>query len=364
MLELCCGQYEASDGMTEKTYLAIQAVLYTVPGFLHLFGLYLLYVIKHLGPAEDQRAYLINLSISESGFCFSKMVHRILYLFDYNVIALKMWIFQTGFFFTEVCFIMVLLTLDRFMAIYLNIKYRQYITRRRVKFCIAGSWLLSLTVFLVSFFAVDIKYVLNLFTFWIWPIEEYSFLIIAIPVYIYIFIKVHNNQSRIKILKKNLSDLTTITTYSNKNAQSSESPQSTKASSTTTTTTTVNDITQSSASLQSTKLPTTTATSTTPAIRRNTIMQYSDSRIKPPKRKTTKEKIKRNTFVPFLLILTFVLFWFIPDQIQLVLLLTTKKIPSEILFASNLSYIVAALFDSLIYIIGISKVREFLSRRF
>ena len=381
ILQTYCGRYEqTNDDMTVKIYLAIQAALYTVPGFLHFFGLYLLHVIQHLGPVEDQRAYLINLSISECGFCFSKMIHRILYMLDFNSIALKVWIFQTGFFFTEVCFIMMLLTLDRFMAIYLNIKYRRYITKQRVKFCIAASWCLSLLVFLLCFLVVDIEYVVNLFTFLIWPIEEFSFLFMAIPVYIYIFIKVHDNKNRRKILKRHLRDLTSI--------QYKDSPTKTRTTnhilqtlvnskSITTNTTSTNNVTQSSsADLPKPAPPTTTTTTTTEiaittkskptttakAITTHTIMKCaSDSRIRPT-RKTATEKIKKNTFVPFLLILTFVLFWLVPDQIQLVLLLTTKDIPSEIYFASNLSYIVAAFCDGLIYIIGTPKVREFLSR--
>ena len=302
--------------MSNTTYLAIQAVLYPVPAFLHFFGLYLLITIKNLGPAEDQRAFLIHLSISESGFCFSKMAHRFLFLFGYDKIALKVWIFQTGFFFTELCLIMDLLTLDRFLAVHLNITYKTYITKQRVNLCIAASWLLSTIVFLISFLVVDIKDVVNLFIFFIWPIVEYSFLLIAIPVYVYIFIKVNNNRYQMKMLKKNLS-------------------LSIKLSDPITV---IKSSTSSSSDLER---------------RRRALLSFS----------AAKEKIKKKTFVPFLLITTFLSFWLIPDQIQFVLMITTKHIPSEVHFASNILYIVATFCDSLIYIIGTPKVREFLKQR-
>ena len=298
----------------DKTHLAIQAVLYIAPGILHLCGLYLLFVVKNLGPAEEQRAFLVNLSISEAGFCFMKMAHRFLFLFGHNEIARKIWIFQTGFFFTEVCLIMDMLTVDRFLAVFLNIRYKKYATNRAVNFCILISWIISGMLYLICFLVVDIKDVVNLFTFFIWPIEQYSFLLIAIPVYVYIFIKISKNRRKMKILRRRLSS---------------------DPSSLTTGFVVVNQASVSTSSR---------------------VKKHSFS-------VSAREKIKKNTFVPFLLIATFMLFWLVPDQIQLGLLVTINYIPPEIHFFSNLSYIVAALCDGLIYIIGTPRVRQLLKQR-
>ena len=97
-------------------------------------------------------------------------------------------------------FIMILLTLDRFLAVYLNIKYELYCTRKK-------TIVLLLAAFLVanSFFAyVFVKNILNPWNYrrwlylYVYPVFGFGFVIYACLVYLYIYKKIKKNKDQRK----------------------------------------------------------------------------------------------------------------------------------------------------------------------
>ena len=154
--------------------------------------------------------------------------------------------------------VMILLTLDRFLAIYLNIQHKLYVTKKRINTCVGGCWLLSFVVSLLCYWGTSPANADYVIIVYLWPVEELLFILVACPVYIYIFIRLHKNRrQRDKTLRS------------------------------------LRKVDQAH------------------------LLQPNDS---ASRRRKTREaivrKVKKNLYLPTLLIATFVLFWIVPDQME------------------------------------------------
>jgi len=285
-----------------RKLLIVQACLYSVPAILHLFGLYLLYTVRELDSADDQRLYLKHLSIVELLFCIGKILHRCLAIHGHDDLAYKAWILQTSLLFTVYTLIMILVTLDRFLAIYLNIKYKLYVTKLRINLCVGACWILSGAVSLSCYWGTsraDVDYVIVVY---IWPAEEFLFISVACPVYFYIFVRLHENRRKTTKTLKALQNVDKV----------------------------------------------------------HLTLQPSNSASKRWRtRDAIVRKVKKNLFIPTLLIATFVLFWIVPDQMEFFSHIKGVTHSPDVYFFINLSYILAVCSDALIYTFGIPSIKKY-----
>ena len=196
------------DGEDEDdTKLIVRACLYIIPTALHVVGMYFLVTLKNLGTAEDQRLYLKHLSMAEIMICIFKIATHVVDLADNHSAAECMWVFQTTLFFTVYILILAALTVDRFLSVYLNLKYPRYVTRTRVHATLIASWSVSAAITVLVFTMLERNERRYYIVVYLWPTEEAIFLAIAVPTYFYIFAKLHRNRSYMKSIKRQMRQL-------------------------------------------------------------------------------------------------------------------------------------------------------------
>lgn len=153
---------------------------------VHIFAIIL--VIKEKCITENQKCLIVSLSIVEICLALGGFIRNV----DQDF--LKIFIFTTAS--LMAMFIMIFITLDRFLAVYLNIKYERFCTRRK-------TIVLLLAAFLVanSFFAyVFVKNTLNPWNYrrwlylYVYPVFGFGFVIYACLVYLYIYNKIKKNK--------------------------------------------------------------------------------------------------------------------------------------------------------------------------
>eukprot|EP00111_Clytia_hemisphaerica_P017971 TCONS_00053198-protein len=144
--------------------------------------------------AMNQKCYLIQISISELLICVCKIVHRILTLHGFLETSFKIWTFQTSGCFMAYIIFMILLTVDRFFEVYLNIKYSLYWTWKMTKITILVGWLISCIFAVVMCAQTNEKSVRAQIILFFWPTSELAFLLVAIIVYVYLFQKIRRNR--------------------------------------------------------------------------------------------------------------------------------------------------------------------------
>ena len=187
--------------------LIIRACLYTIPTSLHVVGLYFLITIKNLGTAEDQRLYLKHLSLAEIMICTFKIATHVVELADLHHTAERIWVFQTTLFFTVYILILAALTVDRFLSVYLNVKYPRYVTRKKVHATLLASWSLSALIAVLIFTLLEHNERRYFIVVYLWPTEEAIFLAIALPTYFYIFAKLRRNRAYMLSIKRHVRQL-------------------------------------------------------------------------------------------------------------------------------------------------------------
>ena len=169
--------------------IEILAVLaFIIPAILHAFGFFLLITTQFEDENLTQRLYFILLSFSElfvSGIAVVAGWSIKSQSYEYPVKMIR------GFFgYTLMYEVMIALTVDRFLKIFLNIKYPLYWTySRTVKLCIA---LLVLNGMMCLTFWLTKTSIDTLNTYYYLPFDI-IFLIVAVVTYGYIFIKIVNN---------------------------------------------------------------------------------------------------------------------------------------------------------------------------
>ena len=128
-------------------YIYIVASL--IPLTLHLIGIYLLHTKSEHLP-DNQKTLLTNLSISEIILCAYSIVYSSISYFDLDketdAIVLCSWCMGSLSFYL----ILQWITIDRFLYVYLNIKYSIILTARFTRAVVAGIWMLLFALNVVT----------------------------------------------------------------------------------------------------------------------------------------------------------------------------------------------------------------------
>ena len=115
---------------------------YAVTGISHGFGLYLLYKVKTI--PTNQKYLLVNLSSMEMILSWLYVVYLAFGLLDAKYLFSVYFLIPLGLFLTCVRIGFLQIILDRFLEIFLNIKYPLYMTLKRLVIMIVSGWFLSL----------------------------------------------------------------------------------------------------------------------------------------------------------------------------------------------------------------------------
>lgn len=103
-----------------------EIVLSSLIVLLHLFGIYLLYLAKLTTLQKTQRFFFLNLSVSEVFIFVTSIMRRIATLCHNDHLATYFRLTLQGVGFPVYYLTMISLTLDRFFAVYLNIRYHLF----------------------------------------------------------------------------------------------------------------------------------------------------------------------------------------------------------------------------------------------
>lgn len=170
---------------------------------VHIFAIVL--VIKEKLITENQKCLIVSLSIVEICLGLGGFIRNL----DQDF--LKIFVFTTPA--LMAMFIMILITLDRFLAVYLNIKYELYCTRRKTIVLLLAAFLVA-----ISFFAyVFLKNVLNPWNYrrwlylYVYPVFGFGFVIYACLVYLYIYKKIKKNKAQRKKMMHRFKSNTRVT---------------------------------------------------------------------------------------------------------------------------------------------------------
>lgn len=272
-------------------------LFYAIPLVVHTLGIYLLLKVKkNRFYNPTQRIYLINLSISEILVCVLKMLHRVFFLFGYKKISDYIDILQTSGAFLHYMLIMCLLTVDRFLEVYLNLKYPVFWNKQKTLISLIISMVLSLLLAL----AVCILYwknhpkSLNIASLYIWSSSEFGFLVIAVITYTYILKKLYKKRKPVSITKEK----------ANKSIS-------------------IQCLTDNKKELQ-----------------------------------ILEKRRKKVFYLPAFLIMSFLLFWVVPDMIDFYHAITDKTISVKLNIVINVCYIIAITSDAFIYVFTLEFVRK------
>ena len=138
-------------------YVIVNLSLCTVASILHSFGFFVLWRVKQKNPyLATQRLYLMHLSISENIY---SIFYGLFFVFDLtfenSTWKTVIYIIAGGGAYVWYLLILIMLTIDRFLTVYFNIRYIAVWSIRKAKQVLALCFLVSFTASI--FFAIYLQ---------------------------------------------------------------------------------------------------------------------------------------------------------------------------------------------------------------
>ena len=286
-------------------------ILFSAASIFHGIGLYLLSHVK-LSPTfgSNQRLYFINISICDILGCVLSIASTVVGEYApvwssklnvlYIISICGMFIWYIG--------LMTLLTADRFLSVYLNIRYRTVCTSRRTKLVLLSLFFVSLVSTVICVIAGNHDRIERVILLYVWPFLDAVFLSVALLTYIHFFRKIRSNQRKESL--------------------------------------------------------------TTSSFKREKKEQLISEKSKKIKKKRFSIKrgasLKRGFFTPTLLVANFIVFWLIPDQIFFWLSILGKNKSEFALASAHILlnfYPFGILMDAIIYIFFQREIVSMLKKK-
>jgi len=283
-----------------KHFVLYEIVLYFLAMCLHVFSFCTIHKTRDdLVFTETQRLYLMNLSAVEFTLSIVYITDRTLKgYFDLPKTRFVLHIVKDGFLCVWYILVMALVTIDRFLAVYLNLRYSLLWSPKKAKISIAVAFCMALGVTtILNCFVADITEfnmrkaysVVNMP-----PVLDILFSVLTCLTYGYLFHRIRKYRGNVK------------------------------------------------------------------PYRQSTISSSTSSAIDI--KQTNIKKIKRKFYLSTLLIVTFVLFWMVPNGIHYQYYKDSKAIPFRFHFFVDLLYPIALISDAFIYIFSLPSIRRQISR--
>lgn len=297
-------RYFCLHGM-EEIVIIVEMIIVASLLMLHLFGIHLLHLAKDSALQDTQRLFYMHLSISEALILLMGIVRRTGMLCQNHDAFLYPTLIQQGLALPLYYMVMISLTLDRFFSVYLNLRYPLFWSDRRTKYLLTCIWCISIAVLCIFLILKPPQAILLAYYF-----NSCGIICISTAVFTYSYIsyKVFNNWKD-----------------HNRRVQS----LSTKA--------------------KSTEHESATASNTVAASSRKDIEQ----RHRP-----------KGLYSVGLLVLTFVVFIAIPDQIYAYHARNNLQMPLNTRIVVNTMYFVAFASDFFIYAFSSKAIRKIAANQF
>lgn len=174
----------------------------------HIAELVLLITTKEKKISKGQKYLLVSLCLTEMVYVITDNVYKILDLLKLETIAHNFWLITAGPIFFMYMFIMIFITIDRFLVFYLNIKYALYCSDNSMKIILAE----LACICVISYIPLRARGINHdelgkTLAYYIYPPFEVIFILILLLTYGYIFGQykksVRGNSYRRNILSRN-----------------------------------------------------------------------------------------------------------------------------------------------------------------
>ena len=182
--------------------LAVLSVDFLVM-FTHILALVLLFRVKQNNVQGSQKILLIALCMTELTFVVVNFTEELCYILKFQKAANALYVFLVASVSTMYVLIMFLITVDRFLVIYLNIKY-DILWSPKKTIIVLSVLLIASSLLLAPSYVIGLKKVETIGTLYIIPILEAIFIISASVIYFYIFKQILRNRRNMKQLQQQL----------------------------------------------------------------------------------------------------------------------------------------------------------------
>ena len=166
----------------------ISAYYLLLPATLHAFGMILLALTPQERLGISNKMYYINLSLAEFLICSCGIAKR--FVSDRSV-TITIILFQYCCGFVAMYLVMISLTVDRFLRVYLNIRFSLYWSDRKTLYMLLGMTLINVVAFTVFATTSRDRFFFDLYCF---PLLDVLFVLISTITYTYIFLKIQSNR--------------------------------------------------------------------------------------------------------------------------------------------------------------------------
>ena len=182
----------------------------------HTLALVLLFSVRQNNVQGSQKTLLIALCMTELTYIIINMGELFCRLMKLGDVANVLFILCLPCLLLLYVFIMFLITIDRFLEIYLNIKYRILWTTKKTKLLLLFALTISFLSFAPSYLS-GLKKVIEFVNLYISPILEGTFIVTASVVYIYIVKQAQRHRRSTKRLRRQLEENNIIVHYKERN---------------------------------------------------------------------------------------------------------------------------------------------------
>ena len=312
--------------MTINSTQVAKVVLSIVACTLHSIGFWALWKVKQRNPFKvAQRLYLMNLSVAENVHSLFLALYNLLFLLEHDKAGFYMFICGGGGAFFWYMSVLIWLTLDRFLAVHLEIRYITVWGKSKTKVVLQICFWVAVGInILLCLYMKNFEQSLELISYYLWfPVDNF-FILAAFGTYAYIMVRITKRKDAFL---------------------ASSTP----------------------------KLGRSSTTNPTPS----NVLEYDHkavySREKSPNSTNDSNpensvhgipKFSWKTFlVPSLLILTFVIFIALPDNTYFCLFKLHKDVPAWFKNASFIAYPIGIALDAVIYILFTKDIRSFFMKK-
>ena len=171
--------------------------------FTHILALVSLFSVKRNNVQGSQKLLLIALCMTELTFVVANFTEELCYIMKLQKAANALYIFLFAGVSTMYILIMFLITVDRFIVIYLNIKYDILWSPKKTMIVLSVLIIVS-SISLALTYLIGLKKVERIRSLYVSPIIEAIFIVSASVIYFYIFKRVLQNRKKMKRLQQQL----------------------------------------------------------------------------------------------------------------------------------------------------------------
>lgn len=186
--------------------LLLAIILDLVVIFVHVIAIRMLISVKTNNVRGSQKLLLLVLCVTELTFSILDINNKGLHLLEYTEYRYIWWMFSISSAVIMYIFVMTLITIDRFMDIYLNIKYDIHWYAKSTKIALTAAFVVSLLSGIPAVIVglEDPCKVFKFLSLYVYPVLEGIFVVIALFTYFYIIKQVQKHKKISRKIEKQL----------------------------------------------------------------------------------------------------------------------------------------------------------------